>query len=155
MPLTLRTYVTLVGGTFSEMGRLLRVISVPFHPERGPRVRPGSGHQMGQGSDRKPVPKLSQWILKRAADLLEVSCQQLSIQEPPSLAATKQVALCLGRTIGKAPPAGFAVFPAAQSGAIAAGRNKRRGPGESGPERPKLAGSSIHHDGQKPLVLFA
>ena len=110
---------------------------------------------MGQGSDRKPVPKLSQWILKRAADLLEVSCQQLSLQEPPNLAATKQVALCLGPTIGKAPPAGFAVFPAAQSGAIAAGRNKRRGSGESGPERPKLAGSSIHHDGQKPLVLFA
>src|SRR5205814_7544004 len=52
-------------------------------------------------------------------------------------------------------PAGFAVFPAAQSGAIAAGRNKRRGSGESGPERPKFAGSSIHHDGQKPLVLFA
>ena len=110
---------------------------------------------MGQGSDRKPVPKLSQWILKRAADLLEVSCQQLSLQVPPSLAATKQGALCLGPTIGKVRPAGFAVFPAAQSDAIATGRNKRRGSGESGPERPKLAGSSIHHDGQKPLVLFA
>ena len=76
-------------GDLRGMGRLLRFSSVPFHPNKGPGFAQGAATKWARDQNRKPVPKLSLWILKRAADLLEVSCQQLSLQAPPSLAANQ------------------------------------------------------------------
>ena len=74
--------VSTAEGHLLGMGRLLRVISVLFRPNEGPGFAQGAATKWARDQTVKPVPKLSLWILKRAADLLEVSCQQLSLQGP-------------------------------------------------------------------------
>ncbi len=70
------TYICNVSmGDLLGMGRLLRVISVPFHPNEGPGFAQGAATKWARDQTVNLVPKLSLWILKRAADLLEVSCQ--------------------------------------------------------------------------------
>jgi len=70
------TYICNVSmGDLLGMGRLLRSSSVPFHPNEGPGFAQGAATKWARDQTVNLVPKLSLWILKRAADLLEVSCQ--------------------------------------------------------------------------------
>jgi hypothetical protein len=128
---------------------------VPFHSNEGTGVSQGAAAKMGQGSDRKPVPKLSLGILKRAADLLKVSCQQLSLQVPlVSLQASKSLFASV-RQLVKHGPLGLPSFqqPKAvqsqQVGIRGADRVKASLNGPSWRAHPSTM------TGKKPLVLFA